>query len=264
VTEALLTALSVDELRAISAALTCGRLSSPLSQLALGPYLGRAAGTAAPILMKLTAEGLSPDHLAFFLDALASEREHSQGADTRLELVTTGPEADGCPTRDTRIVVRELFRRAERSVLVAAYAVHQGRAVFQSLVEQMETRPELEVQMFLDVQRGLRDTSRPSEVLRPFAERFRTDDWPGRRLPEVYYDPRSLQPDGPKRASLHVKCVVVDKEVAFVSSANFTEAAQARNIEIGILLRSRTLSEQLANYFQVLAHRKVLVSVLGI
>jgi hypothetical protein len=41
-------------------------------------------------------------------------------------------------------------------------------------------------------------------------------------MPEVYFDPRSLETDLDRRASLRAKCVVVDKEVAFVSSAKFT------------------------------------------
>jgi phosphatidylserine/phosphatidylglycerophosphate/cardiolipin synthase-like enzyme len=100
-------------------------------------------------------------------------------------------------------------------------------------------------------------------VLRLFTHRFRTEEWPGQRLPEVFYDPRSLEHEGPKRASLHAKCIVVDKDIAFVSSANFTEAAQARNIEVGVLLRSRMLAEQLASHFEALADRQVLVRVPG-
>ena len=43
--------------------------------------------------------------------------------------------------------------------------------------------------------------------------------------------PRSLDAEGPKRASLHAKVVVADERIAFISSANFTEAAQVRNME---------------------------------
>lgn len=259
-----LASLSAGELRALATALRAGRLSAPLSQLALAPYLGHDAPTAAPILMKLTAEGLSAEHLAFFLSALASEREVHQRSDTSVELVSTGPEANGYPARDTRIVVRELFRQAEHSVLVAGYAVYQGRDVFQALAEQMDARPELRVRMFLDVQRSHRNTSRPSEVLRLFGHRFRTQEWPGSRLPEVYYDPRSLETEGSKRASLHAKCVVIDERVAFISSANFTEAAQVRNIEVGVLLRSAFLAQQLANHFAALADRRILQRVPGL
>ena len=41
---------------------------------------------------------------------------------------------------------------------------------------------------------------------------------------------------------LHAKAVVADGESVFVTSANLTDAALDRNIELGILLRDRTLA----------------------
>lgn len=255
--------LSKDELTAIATALRSGRLSVPLSQLAVAPYLGGQAATLAPILTKLTAEGLSAEHLAFFLELFARERP-SRDVGDGIELVCTGPEAGRVPARDTRIVVRELFRQADRSVLVAGYAVYQGREVFRALAERMDDNADLRVQMFLDVQRTYRDTSRESEVLRLFAERFRTTEWPGERLPEIYYDPRSLDAEASKRASLHAKCVVIDEQTAFVSSANFTEAAQERNIEVGVLVHSEPFARRLAAHFLGLADRQDLRRVPGL
>ena len=60
----------------------------------------------------------------------------------------------------------------------------------------------------------------------------RGTDWPGASKPAVYYDPRSLDPSGPTGV-LHAKAVVVDGEAVFVTSANLTEAALDRNIELG-------------------------------
>jgi phosphatidylserine/phosphatidylglycerophosphate/cardiolipin synthase-like enzyme len=67
----------------------------------------------------------------------------------------------------------------------------------------------------------------------------------------VYYDPRSVA-GGTVRSSLHAKCVVVDAEHVFVSSANFTEAAQERNIEVGLAIRSTWLAERLVRHFDLL------------
>jgi hypothetical protein len=68
--------------------------------------------------------------------------------------------------------LRELFASARRSVLVAGYAVYQGREVFRALADRMAELPELNVRMFLDVQRGPGDTSMASEVVKRFADRF--------------------------------------------------------------------------------------------
>jgi phosphatidylserine/phosphatidylglycerophosphate/cardiolipin synthase-like enzyme len=51
---------------------------------------------------------------------------------------------------------------------------------------------------------------------------------------------------------LHAKCIVVDRRIAFVTSANFTEAAQTRNIEIGALIRCERLAARLIGHFETL------------
>ncbi|HQX53463.1 MAG TPA: phospholipase D-like domain-containing protein, partial [Planctomycetaceae bacterium] len=68
-----------------------------------------------------------------------------------------------------------------------------------------------------------------------YAQDFRERHWPWTPFPEVYYDPRALETDSKVRASLHAKIVAVDRRKIFITSANFTEAAQQRNIEMGLL-----------------------------
>jgi hypothetical protein len=102
--------------------------------------------------------------------------------------------------------------------------------------------------MFLDIQRKQGDTSAASEIVGRFAHRFRTQ-WPADRpLPEVFYDPRSLAADPRACAALHAKCIVVDSFEVFVSSTNFTEAAQERNIEVGLRLHSPVVAERIARF----------------
>jgi hypothetical protein len=80
-------------------------------------------------------------------------------------------------------VVRELFGSAQTEGLVAGFAIHQGRAVFKCLAERMEERYALRVRMFLDVQRHPGDSSADAELLRGFAVRFRTQEWPPSACP---------------------------------------------------------------------------------
>jgi phosphatidylserine/phosphatidylglycerophosphate/cardiolipin synthase-like enzyme len=51
---------------------------------------------------------------------------------------------------------------------------------------------------------------------------------------------------------------VVDKEQAFVSSANFTGAAQTKNIEAGVYLRSPSFARRLSQHFETLADLQLL------
>jgi phosphatidylserine/phosphatidylglycerophosphate/cardiolipin synthase-like enzyme len=56
---------------------------------------------------------------------------------------------------------------------------------------------------------------------------------------------------------LHAKCVVVDGEAVFISSANFTEAAQERNIEMGLLVHSDWLAQRVTRHFDALLAAKL-------
>jgi phosphatidylserine/phosphatidylglycerophosphate/cardiolipin synthase-like enzyme len=77
----------------------------------------------------------------------------------------------------------------------------------------------------------------------------------------MFYDPRSLEMEYERRASLHAKCIVVDNEQAFVTSANFTTAAQQKNIEVGVLIRSKSFAAMLSTHFQTLAAAGLVVPI---
>jgi len=70
----------------------------------------------------------------------------------------------------------------------------------------------------------------------------------------VFYDPRALDPEGPGGV-LHAKAVVADDEAVFITSANLTEAALDRNIELGVLIRDRAVALAVGGYFRSLIDR---------
>ena len=247
-----LTKLSVHDLETLASALRSGRLIPPFSESTIARIVH---GSLAPLitgdLAGLADSGFDGKQIAVLLDALQSARQSSKRPDEIIDLVTTGPEAPGITNRDTGVVVRGLFAKADKSVLVAGYAIYQGAQVFQALAERMEAIEALDVKFFLNIHRPDNDTSEVSILIRKYMNRLRDHQWPqGCRLPDVYYDPRSLALD--KRSSLHAKCVVVDQEVVFVSSANFTNAGQERNIEVGLLVRSPVVARQLTQHFVML------------
>ncbi|MCP5158026.1 MAG: phospholipase [Gammaproteobacteria bacterium] len=251
--------LSETELRQLGGALQTGRLALPFSAANLQRYLttDRIDAVVAEG-QRLHQAGMSGTHLAFLLAALANDRMARSSLTEAVDLIVTAPDASGVAIRDAAVVVRELFASAQQSVLVVGYAVQRGRQVFQALAKRMEQRPALDVRLCLDMLRPSRDHTPTEELTRRFAARFVTQEWSGSRLPVVYYDPRALESNATHHASLHAKCVVVDRQVAFVSSAHFTEATQERNIEVGVLLRVPVLAEQLTTHFAALIETKVL------
>jgi phosphatidylserine/phosphatidylglycerophosphate/cardiolipin synthase-like enzyme len=198
----------------------------------------------------LFRSGMGPAQIAYVLEAIAAERERTDPSGRLIELVWSGPETMRSETRETGVVVRGMFAKAQKNVLVASYAVYQGHMIFKELAERMDEIPVLRARMFLNIQRPYQDQRSEAELLASFAKTFLENDWPGIRKPEVFYDPRGLSAKSGGRSALHAKCVVVDDEEAFITSANFTEAAQERNIEVGVLIRIPSFAKALREQFE--------------
>jgi len=256
---------SAGTLRRLADVLASGRLSTPLSAFSLKRAAPCSNEFAAEVL-RLSDEGMSPPHLSMLLNA-AAEAAEARAGQTSAELVWTGPELPGVSSRDTSVVVRELWAQADRDVIVSTFVVQGIETVFQPLAERMADHPDLRVRLFLHIGRTPRDTALDSELLREFANNF-TKRWPtprpGSGRPEVYYDPRGLSTDPATRATWHAKCVVVDDELSFVTSANFTEWAQDRNVEAGVLVRSRSFNAQLRQQFDSLVRAKLVLRLPGV
>jgi phosphatidylserine/phosphatidylglycerophosphate/cardiolipin synthase-like enzyme len=176
----------------------------------------------------------------------------------RPDLVWSGPEVPGLHARDTRRVFEELLGSAERSVWASTYAFFDGPRAFQVLAQRMDAKTEVSVTLLLNIQRKRGDTTAADQLVRRFADRFWTTDWPGSSRPSVFYDPRALELEGPAGV-LHAKAVVVDDEVVFVTSANLTEAALDRNIELGLLVRDHALAASVSSHFWTLIERGLLL-----
>lgn len=253
------------DLLAAAEALRSGQVTPPYTDSLLARHSGGGAPLAAE-LRRLHDAGLGPEQLVEVLRLVADERAGGQAIGDRVELVWTGPELQGSTSRSTATVVRELVSGAQESVLLSTYSLDQPRkikALLGPLKDRMAAIPDLKVSVFVNVGRKHRDKRPESVLLREFAEAFRKA-WGGAALPEVFHDPRALEASKGPRACLHAKCVIVDGRSAFVSSANFSEAAQERNIEAGVVIEDDVFARDLGAQFESLVRAGLLVRVPGI
>jgi phosphatidylserine/phosphatidylglycerophosphate/cardiolipin synthase-like enzyme len=210
---------------------------------------------------------MTEKHIAYMLRLLAEERASSQNISDRINLVWTGHEVLGAECRDTSVVVRELFKAAQDSVLIASYAIDRGekaRNLFQVLASHLDTNPNLNVKMFLNVQRPFKDNTSETALLKEFAYVFRNDIWQGKQLPKVFYYPSSLSLQKNLRTCLHAKCIVVDQERLLITSANFTEAAHERNLEAGVVITDPIAARSMCSQFETLISTNILRRVPGL
>lgn len=210
----------------------------------------------ANTLQRLGAQGWTTRQLAATVDAVITSRELQNRFS--YDLVLSGPEVPGIPTRSTHAVLHALISEAKSEVLLVGYVIHNATSLLFPLASKMQSDPSFDVWCCLDIKRGKNDTSEAHSLVQRFKNEFENEIWPWNPKPRVYYDPRSLADWGTTRSSLHAKCVIVDRKVAFVTSANFTDAAQHRNIEAGVLTRDPRLASKLHYYFDGLRNEEVL------
>lgn len=216
-----LSAIPSHDLERLESAVRSARVAFPVSRLGL-----RSEGLESlePVVPALNA--LGRDAVLAVLAAVLSER---RGRSTPPELVWTGPETRRSGARDTAVVLADLFRRATASVLLAGFVFDHAAEVLGPLHEAMKRG--VTCRLFAD---GIA------------ADDFMRESWPfGPPFPDVY----GFLPEKGVFASLHAKCVVVDGRWVFVTSANFTDRGQTRNVEVGVLLDDPRLASVLEAQF---------------
>jgi phosphatidylserine/phosphatidylglycerophosphate/cardiolipin synthase-like enzyme len=250
--------LSKPSLERLREALHTKRLRPPYSRASLGEFAqGGDLDALVGALKDLDEGGMTPANIEVAIDLLVEERGAAQAMTDRLAFVWSPPEMDQVDYRDTSVVVQDLFRHAKHSVLIVTYAIDHGtraEAIFGALAKRMDNEPGLSVRVIVNVMRPYLDTTDAKVLTRTFADKLRDHIWPGTRLPEVFFDPRSLEEES-QHSVMHAKCVVIDKQVSFITSANFTEAAQVRNIELGVRIDDAKLAERIVLQFDRLIEK---------
>ena len=230
--------LSKLELETIARAVRQGIVASPLTTAGLAQLSVDVRGRSLV--------GLDGRAVLAVIDAVLAERRRPE--EVTVDLVWTGPDVAGSAARDTAVVVRELFARAQHSVLVAGFSFDHGADIFEPLHRAMKERA-VEASIFLDLPRAPRTETDVAAHARREIDGFLIKNWPfGAPIPRLYYDPRTIEPSS--TASLHAKCIVVDDRRALVTSANFTNRGQERNVEVGVLVESQKLARELVHQWR--------------
>ncbi|HEX4334348.1 MAG TPA: phospholipase D-like domain-containing protein [Polyangiaceae bacterium] len=259
------------DLEALLATLDRGELRPPFTETTLQARgLGHLVSMLEPYL------GLDEAGLRGIADVVLAERRHRRAA--KLTLVWSGDDPGVSHSRHTRVVLPELFARAREHVLVAGYSFDHGADLFPALHRVMADHG-VTADFFVDVHQVIERLkpaartagldwallSMPLQAARDPLERgratvtlFRKLMWPfGDPGPTVYFDPRTAEHASP--VSLHAKCVVIDHECTLITSANFTERGQTRNLEAGVFIEDRAFAGSLERQWRNLVEAGVVV-----
>jgi phosphatidylserine/phosphatidylglycerophosphate/cardiolipin synthase-like enzyme len=165
----------------------------------------------------------------------------------QVQVVWTGPEIPhgGMPSRQTGQILLSLLADAKQEVVLAAFAIYKSPGLQEALENAIQRGVKLK--FIVEPQKGGEDHF-ISDLTKALGKKVL-------QCSDIYFwkrDPRD------PHAVMHVKCVIVDREKLFVSSANLTKNALKENMELGILLNDAQSAKMVSSHFEQLIAAEIL------
>jgi phosphatidylserine/phosphatidylglycerophosphate/cardiolipin synthase-like enzyme len=217
----------------------CLKLVDELPGSLVESLIAQLRGGVAPAMPNPGYQGRVDEFLRFRGDArgelapmlevaLAAKRSRQT-----TELVWTGPATPVVPARRTEQVLSDLIRGAERRLTMTSFGIFQVPRLVEELEQALARRVGLRIVLGDRESHSDQEIDRQRHQLgRVVAAQATLLQWPPERRPRDEQGHAGL---------MHVKAAVADSRVAFLTSANLTEAALERNMELGVLIRGGTL-----------------------
>jgi hypothetical protein len=167
--------------------------------------------------------------------SLARARMIAASSDSLVEVVCTAPSRFGIPVRTTFATAVEMIRAAHQEILLVGYVFTEGA---RELIEELAmARRDRGVRLMMIGNR--------MQACLPVLNSIWPADAP---RPQIFT--REIDPEDPM-AALHAKLLICDNDTALVTSANFSYHGLHENIEIGLKVRSVSMS-RLTELFQAM------------
>ena len=146
-----------------------------------------------------------------------------------VEVVVTGPDSPAAAVRLTSEVVAQLIGGAKQRVTLVSFAAYKVPTVVAALDAAVSRGAT--VNLILESAENLNGGGGAGAYAK-----FPTYHWP-------------LECRNPPDAKLHAKAVIVDNRDVLLTSANMTNAAYDKNIELGVLCRGGGVADKIQRHF---------------
>ena len=168
------------------------------------------------------------------------------------EIIWTGPANNRFPVRRIDQVLYDLISQSQSRVVLVTFAAHRIRHLCTHLMQAVERG--IELTLIVESE----DESE-GQLTHDAIDAFR--DIPHERMQIYYWPLRERERNQAGRpGKLHMKCAIVD-DAALIGSANLTDDAFNRNMELGMLVRDKSTVDSLSEHFTELIRAKILVPV---
>ena len=194
------------------------------------------------------ASCVSPSEIAAALRGAAEVAALKDRGGT-VELVWTGPKTGLIPTRRTEQVILEVIDSATADVFLITYVFYRASSIVNALNAAVDRGVSASILLESSTEHG---GSVRGDSVKAMAEAV-----PGATI--LVWDRDARTPEGiVPSASVHAKCAVADRKLAFITSANLTSAALERNMELGVLVRGGDVPGRLRAHLEALGATKVI------
>jgi|SRR6266850_640788 len=191
-----------------------------------------------------SAEGrMSWEALATSIEVCASARSIWE-LEHQIELLWSGPSpANRVPARRIDQVLYDLISGAKREILLVTFAAYKIKLLTDALIA--ASRRDVSIRLVLEFEEASQNQL-AMDALRAFPP-----DLIARA--EIYFWPLAMREcnEFGKPGKLHAKAAVIDEQ-ALLSSANLTDDAFTRNLEIGALFVGGEIPRRLRDHFEQL------------
>jgi cardiolipin synthase A/B len=169
-------------------------------------------------------------------------------SESSVELVWTGPTTPYVATRRTEQVLLDLIRCSERDVFLVSFVAYDIPSVIKELNAAASRGVEIRVLLEAGVAQGGSLDINPVDMIRTRVPSALAYIWSGRS-------------DSFAEGRVHAKVVVGDGQTAFLTSANLTGHALAKNMEAGVLINGGVVPANLRSHLHALIDTNVIRAV---
>jgi len=192
---------------------------------------------------------VSPEAVAAGLRAAAETAAQTEERES-LDLVWTGPSTGTVPCRYTEQVLLEVISSAKDRIFLVSFVGYDVDSVRRSLNEAADRNVSISILLESSKNHGGHLDVDSIGAYRNWVPTANMYTW----HPQV-------SPDSNWNGVVHAKCAVSDGRMAFVTSANLSQAAMERNMELGVLVRGGNLPDKLDRHLAALVATEVVERV---
>ena len=159
-----------------------------------------------------------------------------------VSLAITAPPSFSIRAKSTKIVVEQMIKNAEKSILITGYSLSDYFGELIDIIIQ-KSQSGVYVKFFIN---NIEKQNNIEKLLR----------YKGRFLDIYTYANKN-----DSMSALHAKVITVDGKESLITSANLSFHGQEGNIELGAFVKSESVSKQIDDIFTKLIFNKVLTRV---